>query len=102
MPIEYAESPEEVLNKISQDPSYFSYMDLITYRDYTNKERGMLRVHNVANLTDERFGFIFPINSDWDEVFDEFLSSGFFTRAEYHKILDNYLDIEVINDVQLR
>lgn len=100
--IEYATSPDQILNTILSNPKYFGYVDLISYRNFANKKEGILRTHRIADQKNEYFGFIFPKNSDWQKAFNQFFKDGFYRMAEYHKIMDNYLDIQTINEVQIR
>ncbi|MCB0481423.1 MAG: ABC transporter substrate-binding protein [Flavobacteriales bacterium] len=100
--IEYVNSPDEVLSKILGNPLYFGYIDLISYRAFTLRKEGLLRAHRVADRAKDSFGFMFPKSSDWNKPFNQFLKGGFFRLAEYHKIMDNYLDIQTINEVQMK
>ncbi|UTW62089.1 transporter substrate-binding domain-containing protein [bacterium SCSIO 12741] len=104
MQISYVSSPKEMLVKMKDDPIYYGYVDIITYWAFTKEQGGILRVHRNADLNGERFGFIFPPNSDWNDIFNEFMVGGFgfAATAEYHSILDKYLDLQVINEVQIR
>ena len=60
-------------------------------------------MHKIANISEERFGFIFPKDSDWNNIFNEFFESGFgFTATKvYHKILEKHLGYEIIEKVEL-
>ena len=60
-------------------------------------------MHSIANKTNEQFGFVMPLSSDWDIILNEFFESGFgFTSTkEYHKILEKHLSFEIIERVEL-
>ncbi len=104
MQISYVSSPKEMLLKMKEDPQFYGYVDIITYWAFTKEQGGILRVHRSADMNGERFGFIFPPNSDWNDIFNEFMVGGFgfAATAEYHGILDKYLDLQVVNEVQIR
>jgi|TARA_B110000879_G_scaffold148171_1_gene192031 ABC-type amino acid transport substrate-binding protein len=104
MVVSYASNPKEMLIKMKSDPKYFGYVDIITYMAFTKEQGGILRVHRAADIQSELFGFVFPPNSDWNTIFNEFMVGGFgFTATdEYHAILEKYLEMNVINEVQLR
>lgn len=104
MRVSYMESPKELLIKMKSDAQYYGYIDIVTYMAFTEEQGGILRVHRVADIEGERFGFVFPPNSDWLSIFNEFMVGGFgFTAtAEYHAILDKYLELNVIRDVQMQ
>ncbi len=104
MRVSYVESPKEMLIKMKSDPQYYGYVDIITYMAFTEEQGGVLRVHRAADIEGEYFGFVFPPNSDWSTIFDEFMVGGFgFTAtAEYHAILDRYLELNVIKEVQMQ
>ena len=104
MRVSYASNPKEMLIKMKSEPKYFGYVDIITYMAFTEEQGGILRVHRAADIQGELFGFVFPPNSDWNTIFNEFMVGGFgFTATdEYHAILEKYLELNVIQEVQLR
>lgn len=103
MKVSYVATPKEMLLKMKEDDQYFGYVDIITYMAFTMEQGGILRVHRNADISGEHFGFAFPPNSDWNVIFNEFMVGGFgFTStAEYHAILDKYLELNVIQEVQM-
>jgi hypothetical protein len=100
--VEYVGSPKEMLMRMKEDPTYFGYVDIITYWSFINEQGNQLRLHRIADLRNEHFGFILPKNSDWGNIFNEFMAGGlgFTSTAAYHAILDKYLNLSVINEVQ--
>jgi putative glutamine transport system substrate-binding protein len=101
--IEIVSKPMEVIKKIEEHPRYYGYLDIITFWKYVKENDRYLKMHKVANRTGEKFGFIFPKNSDWANLFNEFFESGFgFTATkDYHNILEKHLGYEVLNSVEL-
>lgn len=104
MQVSYVKNPKELLMKMKEGNQYYGYVDILSYWAFTQEQGGILRLHRVADVNKERFGFIFPPNSDWDKIFNEFMVGGFgFTStAEYHKILDNYLDVRITGEVEMK
>ncbi len=60
-------------------------------------------MHRVANKSEEEFAFIFPLESDWNIIFNEFFESGFgFTSTkDYRRILERHLGYEILNKVEI-
>jgi len=101
--INYVKEPEEIFEKIKESPRNLGYVDVITFWKYIKSADAPVKMHKIANSTDEYFGFIFPKNSGWAFQFNEFFENGFgFTATkEYHKLLEKYLSYEIMNSVEL-
>ncbi len=94
--IALASSNTEILERVSSDPDYFAYIDV--YNFLRALDRGMpLRQHSVADLASEQFGFILPLNSDWDTLLNDFFNHGKgFTRSRtYRNIMERHLGEEL-------
>ena len=104
MQISYVKSPKELLIKMKDSEEFYGYVDIITYWAFTQEQGSVLRLHRVADVRKEQFGFIFPPNSDWNKIFLEFMVGGFgfSATAEYHKILDTYLDVRITSEVEMK
>lgn len=90
--------------KIKESEKYFGYIDIISFWKYVKtNENHFIKIHQMANVDDERFGFAFSNESDWNYAFDEFFESGFgfTTTKKYHEILEKYLGAEIINKVEI-
>lgn len=92
----------DIAEKIAKNKKTFGYVDLIVFWNYVTKNSGYLKMHRIANMQNEEFGFILPKGSDWKAAFDEFLEGGFgFTATKKYKaILEKYLGYEVIQSVE--
>lgn len=101
--ISYVTDPAEVFKMINESPRSFGYVDVITFWKYLKTAKEPVKMHKIANSTDEYFGFIFPRKSVWAAQFNEFFESGFgFTSTkEYHKMLEKYLSFEIMKSVEL-
>ncbi len=92
MKIAYAASSAETLEKVLADPKSFSYLDLAFYLDAVARRKALKR-HPVGDKSSEQFGFIMPMNSDWQPLMEEFFSAngGYTNTVEYRKILSKHL-----------
>lgn len=99
----YVENPMDIPNMIKESSKYYGYIDIISYWSFVKSNSHYIKMHRVANVDEERFGFIFPQNSDWNVIFNEFFESGFgFTSTkDYRIILEKHLGYEVLNKVEL-
>ncbi|WP_246205903.1 substrate-binding periplasmic protein [Fulvivirga aurantia] len=92
MKVSYVSSSPETLEKILVDKKSFSYLDLAFYLDAVQKGKPVKR-HPVGDQASEQFGFIMPLNSDWQPVMEEFFAAngGYTNSVEYKKILSKHL-----------
>lgn len=104
MKISYVASPKELLMKMKEDPNAYGYVDLITFWAFTEEQGGILQMHRAADQGSEKFGFIFPPNSDWNSIFREFMLGGFgFTSTvEYHNIIEQYLKGSITSEIEIK
>lgn len=89
-------SDEETIKLVSENPNYFSYVDLSIY--WLAKQNGKpIKRHPVGDQTSENFGFIMPQASDWDMIMEEFfdLGHGYRSNPKYQRVLVDYLGVEV-------
>ncbi len=92
MKIAYAASSPETLDKVLADPNSFSYLDLAFYLDAVTRRQPLKR-HAVGDQSSEQFGFIMPMNSDWQPLLEEFFNAngGYTNTLAYKKILSKHL-----------
>lgn len=92
MKISYASSSPETLDKVLADPNSFTYLDLAFYLDAVSKRRPLKR-HPVGDQSSEQFGFIMPMNSDWQPIMEEFFAAngGYINSTKYKQILSRHL-----------
>jgi putative glutamine transport system substrate-binding protein len=85
-----------VIEKVAEDPDYFSYSDLSVYWPYYQNPDYQIKRQEVADLAAEVFGFIMPLSSDWQPVMEEFfnLGSGYRSMDMYRNILVKHLGAE--------
>lgn len=83
---------QETLEKVFNDPKGFAYLDLAFYLEATQMRKPIKR-HPVGDQAAEQFGFLMPINSDWNVLLDEFFKAngGYTTTSRYREILSNHL-----------
>ncbi|TNE68626.1 transporter substrate-binding domain-containing protein [bacterium] len=101
--LEFLPSQGEVAEKVAQDPSYFAYVDLSVYWPAFDKQKMAIKRHPVGDLASETFGFIMPLDSDWDKVINEFFSlgTGYRSTAAYRNILMKHLGVEVTKMLEI-
>jgi putative glutamine transport system substrate-binding protein len=92
MKIVTLDTSPEVYQKIFTDPNSFSYLDLAFYLKAVSEQKPVKR-HPVGDKSAEQFGFIMPLNSDWQPVLDEFFASGggYTNSTQYKGILTKHL-----------
>lgn len=89
--VNVSNSPE-TLEKVVSDPKGFAYLDLAFYLDGVKRKLGIKR-HPIGDRSSEQFGFIMPLNSDWQGIFNEFLAAdgGYTNSTSYRNILTKHL-----------
>ncbi|TNE68627.1 transporter substrate-binding domain-containing protein [bacterium] len=100
--IKQVNSDEEAINQVIADPKLFSYTDLSNYW-LAQKENKPIKRHPVGDKTTEQFGFILPLNSDWEPLLKEFfnLGSGYRSNVTYKRILMRHLGSEVTKMLEM-
>ena len=84
--ITYFKAGSQLTDELSKNKDAFAVMDLNFYLEALNKRKPLKR-HPAFDEKGDSFGIIMPKNSDWGELLDEFLSSGFLKSSEYRQIL---------------
>ncbi|MFT6166061.1 MAG: putative glutamine transport system substrate-binding protein [Vicingaceae bacterium] len=100
----YVSDAIEIPMKIRESAKYYGYVDVISFWKYLKSNTDhYVKMHAIANKTEEVFGFVMPNLTDWDGAINEFFESGFgFTSTkEYHSILEKHLSFEIIDKVEL-
>ena len=100
----YVSDAIEIPMKIKESAKYYGYVDVISFWKYLKSNTDhYVKMHAIANKTNEVFGFVMPSLTDWDGAINEFFESGFgFTSTkEYHSILEKHLSFEIIDKVEL-
>ena len=94
-------SQHEAMEQIDQNPDQFTYVDLAVY--WPLREVLDLQRHEFADEPGEEFGYIMPLDSDWQEPITRFftLGSGFETTSSYRNIIMEHLGEEVHQMLQL-
>lgn len=92
MNISYAASSPETLERVLNDKNGFAYLDLAFYLDAIQRRKALKR-HPIGDQSSEQFGFIMPLNSDWQPLMNEFFSAngGYTSSMAYKKILAKHL-----------
>jgi ABC-type amino acid transport substrate-binding protein len=93
----------EVIEKVASDPKYFSYSDLSVFWPYKQNPEFNVKRQPVGDLAAEVFGFIMPLNSDWQPVMEDFfnIGSGYRSMSGYRNILVKHLGAEYTKMLEL-
>lgn len=100
--IKMVNSDAEAIQAVINNPKTFTYTDLANYW-MAQKNNEPVKRHAAGDKSTEQFGFIMPLNSDWDGVFSEFfmLGSGYRSNITYKKILMRHLGTEVTQMLEM-
>ncbi|MEM9859615.1 MAG: transporter substrate-binding domain-containing protein [Bacteroidota bacterium] len=92
MTIKSAASSPETLDNVLSDKNGFAYLDLAFYLDAIQRRKGLKR-HPVGDQSSEQFGFIMPLNNDWQPLMKEFFAAngGYTSSMDYKEILRTHL-----------
>lgn len=92
MKIVYTVSSQETYEKVIADTKGFAFLELAYYLESV-QQRKPLKRHSVGDKASDKFGFIMPLNSDWQPVFEEFFKAdgGYTNSAAYKTILSKHL-----------
>lgn len=97
--------PDLAIQRVTSNPdllelvasgAFYSYVDAYNY--WRARQAGMpLRDHPLAAETDETFGFIMPLNSDWSQFIQAFFAAegGYRHTASYRQIMQQHLGQEL-------
>lgn len=102
MKVKTVETFDEMLKLLNSNDKYFAMLDVLTFWKFITRDKAQLKMHRVATVKNESFGFMLHPDSDWIPLFDEFFTRGFgFTASEdYYDILKKHLGEEVIHSVK--
>lgn len=93
----YVPSYQNILATISSSENAFGVIDLPTYMVDLNKNAGMsVNRQNIVPFKRDGLAFITPLNSDWAEPVNEYLSGAKF-QLTIDPIMGKYLDHSVYN-----
>ncbi len=92
MKIVYTASSQETYEKVIADPKGFAYLELAYYLESVQQRKALKR-HAVGDKASDKFGFIMPMNSDWQPILEEFFKAdgGYTNSAAYKTILTKHL-----------
>jgi len=92
MKIELTSTSQKTLEKVTSVPDGFAYLDLAFYLEAVQQHKQLKR-HSVGDVASEKFGFVMPMSSDWQPLFEEFFKAngGYINSASYKNILRQHL-----------
>lgn len=94
--VRFTSSSESVIKNLVADPRLFSILDFPEYVDVVRKSLPIKR-QEVDLGSSEALAFIMPKQSDWDAVWNEFLTPEFRRSLVYKKIIMDNLGPSFMN-----
>lgn len=85
--IAYTNSGIETLKQIESNPKTFSILDFTEYFDAVRNKAPIKRQNIDVGGPQEQLGFIMPMNSDWQPLWNEFLTQEYKQSVAYKKII---------------
>jgi membrane-bound lytic murein transglycosylase MltF len=87
--IAYGSSGQDIIKKITTNPKLFTILDFTEFVN-ANRKKMPVKRQNVEFGAPEELAFVMSKQSDWDEVWKEFLTEDYRKSAKYRKnIADN-------------
>jgi hypothetical protein len=93
--ISYESNGSDVVKKLIANPKLFTILDFSDYIDATRKNLPIKR-QNVNFGDPEEVGFIMSKQSDWDEIWKEFLTPDYRKSVKYRKIIADNLGANML------
>lgn len=94
--VRYATSSESVIKNLTSQEKIFSILDFTEYVGVVRKKLPIKR-QEVELGNAEQLGFIMSKQTDWDAVWNEFLTEDYRKSVEYKKIIANNLGSTFLN-----
>lgn len=97
--ISYGSNGPEILKKISANPKLFTILDFTEFVDATRRNLPVKK-QNVKFGAAEELAFVMSKQSDWDEVWNEFLTPDYKKSVRYRKIIAENLGATFLSIVR--
>lgn len=97
--INYGSSGSEILKKVSNNPKLFTILDFTEYIDATRKNLPVKK-QNIDFGAAEELAFVMAKDSDWDEVWKEFLTPDYRKTVKYRKMIADNLGASFLSIVK--
>jgi ABC-type amino acid transport substrate-binding protein len=97
--VSYGPSGAEIIKKITANPKLFTILDLTEYIDAARKQLPVKR-QNLSFGASEQLAFIMAKQTDWDEIWKEFLTEDYRRSVKYRKIIADNLGANFLSLVK--
>jgi membrane-bound lytic murein transglycosylase MltF len=94
--IAYGPSGQEILKKITATSKLFTILDFTEFVD-ANRRRLPVKKQNVDFGDPEQLAFVMSKQSDWDEVWKEFLTDEYRKSPQYRKNVSDHLGMAFLS-----
>ncbi len=90
--LHFATSNDEIVERVSENKTYFAYIDLYNYVRASNRGRPIKR-HSIGDDSAEQFGYVMPLGTTWDEVIEQYFmhNAGLTESTRYRHIMEEHL-----------
>ena len=94
--IHFAHSNREIIERTAEDNRYFAYVDIYNYWRAVEQGISVTR-HPAGDEASEEFGVIYPLQSDWSDLLNEFFEShgGYINSDRYRDHMITHLGEEL-------
>ena len=89
--VQFYPSGSAILKEIEKDPKVFTIIDFTEFFFARLKRLSIKQQSAYAYRTDDYLGYLMPKNSDWVEVWNEFLTDEYRQSLEYKKMIADNL-----------
>ena len=90
--IEFAQSNDMIIDRVSGSNSYFAYIDIYNYWRAVDRGASIQR-HEIGDEAAEQFGYIMPLNTTWEPILTEYFAQdgGLLQTDRYRKMMAEHL-----------
>jgi len=86
LPISTGSNSDDIINEVCNNPKLFTLIDLTQYID-ANRKKLPIKMQNVKIGPDQERAFSMSKQSDWDEIWNEFLTPEYRKSEKYRQFI---------------
>jgi hypothetical protein len=87
LPVSIGSNSDDIINEVCANPKLFSLIDLTQYIDASRKKLPIRMQQNVKIGPDQERAFSMSKQSDWDEIWNEFLTPEYRKSEKYRQFV---------------
>lgn len=89
--IVYGKTPSEIMDRTAQDKKLFAIIDMTEYYYAVHNKLPLKRQAVTVSNNREKLGFALPKGTDWENIWNEFLTPEYKKTANYKQIITKNL-----------